>query len=225
MIPDRRPLLIVSLPRNDPALARAAEEGGADVLKVHINVKHLASGTVFGSLAEERSRLEEILAVGLPTGLVPGEEQMLTEDEIPEIRRLGFAFLDAFIETITPHLYEAAIPVIPALPHSAADRYVAKARDLPGEWVEAAIVPAEGYGRPVEPADYAALRRVGETTRKKLIVPTQRRVAPDDAGRYFDIAQVTALMIGAIVTGADPVSLGAATQRFRRALDRISPWR
>ncbi|HEU5299308.1 MAG TPA: hypothetical protein VFW08_07420 [bacterium] len=195
------------------------------MLKVHINVKHLASGTVFGSLAEERSRLEEILAVGLPTGLVPGEEQMLPAEEIPEIRRLGFAFLDAFIETIKPHLYDAGIPVIPALPHSADDRHVGKARDLPGEWVEAAIVPAEGYGKPPEQGDYEALRRVGETTRKKLIVPTQRAVAPDDAGRYFDIAQVAALMIGAIVTGTDPRSLGAATKRFRRALDRISPWR
>lgn len=225
MIPDRRPLLIVSLPRNDPALARAAEEGGADVLKVHVNVKHLASGTVFGSLVEERPHLEQIMALGLPTGLVPGEERMLARDEMPEVGRLGFAFLDAFIETIQPYLYEAGIPVIPALPHSSDDRYVTKARDLPGDWVEAAIVPAEGYGKPAEPGDYEALRRVGETTRKKLIVPTQRRIDPRDAGRYFDIPQVTALMIGAIVTGTDPARLGRATKEFRRALDRISPLR
>jgi hypothetical protein len=91
--------------------------------------------------------------------------------------------------------------------------------------VEAAVVPPEGYGRPPEQADFDALRRVGEITRKKLIVPTQRRVVPNDAGRYFDIPQVTALMIGAIVTGMDPGTLGTSTTAFRRALDRISPWR
>ena len=225
MIPERRPLLIVSLPRNDPALARAATDGGADVLKVHVNVRHLASGTVFGTLAEERTRLEQILAIGLPTGLVPGEAEMLAPEEMPEIRRMGFAFLDVFIDTIRPHLYEAGIPVVPALPHSSDDRYVVQARDLPGEWVEAAVVPPEGYGKPPEKADLDALRRVGEATRKKLIVPTQRRLAPDDAGRYFEIRYVTALMIGAIVTGLESASLGTATAAFRRALDRISPWR
>lgn len=222
MIPDRRPLLIVSLPRNDIALAHAAKDAGADVLKVHVNVRHLASGTVFGSLAEERSRLEPILALGLPTGLVPGEEQMLRPEEMPEIRRMGFAFLDAFVDTIRPHLFEAGIPVVPALPHSSDERYLVQARDAPGEWVEAAVVPPAGYGKPPEPWDFTTLRRVGEITGKRLIVPSQRRIAPADAQRYFEIAAVTALMIGAIVTGAKPETLGRATAAFRKALDRLA---
>lgn len=221
-IPDRRPLLIVSLPRNDAALALAAKEAGADVLKVHVNVRHLASGTTFGTLAEERGRLEPILALGLPTGLVPGEEHMIGPDEIPEIRQMGFAFLDAFVTTIQPYLFEAGIPVVPALPHSADDRYLTQARDLPGQWVEAAVVPAEGYGRPPEDPDFAALRKVGKVTKKLLIVPTQRRIAPGDASRYFAIPQVTALMIGAIVTGMDPASIARVTKAFRRALDQIA---
>jgi hypothetical protein len=220
-IPDRRPLLIVSLPRNDPSLARAAKEAGADMLKVHINVRHLASGTVFGSLTEERDRLEQILALGVPTGLVPGEDQMVRRDEVPEIRRLGFAFLDAFVNTIRPHLFEAGIPVVPALPHSADDRYLMQARDLPGEWVEAAVVAADGYGRPPEKDDLTALRKAAKVTRKRLIVPTQRRIAPGDVSRYFAIPQVTALMIGAIVTGTQPDTLSRATAAFRRALDQI----
>jgi len=222
MLPDRRPLLIVSLPRNDPALAAAARDGGADVLKVHVNVRHLASGTVFGPFAQERPRLAQILAFGLPTGLVPGERQMIAPEEIPEIRRMGFAFLDAFLDTIQPHLYEAGVPVIPALPHSADARYLERARELPGDWVEAAVVAPQGYGRPPERADFAALRKVARVTKKRLIVPTQRRIAPEDAARYFEIPRVTALMIGAIVTGLEPSSLAAATAAFRRALDRLS---
>ena len=44
----QRPALAVSLPLNDIALAKAAEEAGADALKIHINVHHDASGTHFG---------------------------------------------------------------------------------------------------------------------------------------------------------------------------------
>ncbi len=222
MIPDRRPLLIVSLPRNDPALAAAARDGGADALKVHVNVRHLASGTVFGSLAEERPHLAEVLRVGLPTGLVPGEEAMVAPEEMPVIRAMGFAFLDVFVTSLAPHLYDAGIPVVPALPHSAEPWHLAAVSRLPGRWVEAAVVPPERYGLPPADADFALLRRVGEVTGKRLIVPTQRRIAPADVGRYFEIPQVWALMIGAVVTGTDPATLAAATVAFRRALDRLA---
>ncbi|MGH2400224.1 MAG: hypothetical protein ACRDFA_04180 [bacterium] len=221
MIPNRRPLLIVSLPRNDVTLAVAAKESGAHVLKVHVNVRHLASGTVFGSLSQERPQLEKILALGLPTGLVPGEEQMIEPEEISEIRRMGFAFLDAFIDTIRAYFYEAEIPIIPALPHTSDETYVSRARGLPGEWIEAAIVPSAGYGRSPEPTDFDALRGVGKSTGKHLIVPTQRRVVPADVPKYFEIPQVRALMIGAIVTGVTPSGVAAATTAFRHAIDRI----
>ncbi|MDQ7820753.1 MAG: hypothetical protein QN173_06590 [Armatimonadota bacterium] len=222
MIPDRRPLLIVSLPRNDGALAEAARDAGADALKVHVNVRHLASGHAFGTLAEERPRLERVLALGLPTGLVPGEEVMVSSEEMPVIRAMGFAFLDVFVTHLAPHLYEAGLPVVPALPHSAAEGYLASARDAPGAWVEAAVIPPEGYGRPPADSDFETLRRVGKVTGKRLIVPAQRRIAPEDVGRYCEIPQVWALMIGAVVTGTDPTSLAAATAAFRRALDRLA---
>ena len=45
--------LIVSLPSNDPAMAQAATGAGADAVKLHMNVTHDASGTRFGSFAED----------------------------------------------------------------------------------------------------------------------------------------------------------------------------
>jgi hypothetical protein len=39
-----------------PKLARAAVDGGADLLRVHVNVRHQASGTVFGSLRRHPRR-------------------------------------------------------------------------------------------------------------------------------------------------------------------------
>ncbi len=93
----------------------------------------------------------------------PGSAAEISPDtRVPEIRRMGFAFRDAFVHTIRPLLFEAGIPVVPALPHSAEDRYLVEARDLPGQWMEAAVVPVAGYGRPAEDSDFIELRRVGE---------------------------------------------------------------
>ena len=112
-LPDRRGLLIVSLPANDPVLAQAARNAGADMIKVHINVRHLASGTAFGTLAEEREQLAQILATGLPTGLVPGETEMVAPEEMPELKKMQFAFLDAFVDAIRS-ISASRIPLVVA---------------------------------------------------------------------------------------------------------------
>lgn len=215
----RRGLLIVSLPRNDEELARAAIEGGADLLKVHVNVHHRASGTLFGALAEEMDRLGSILDLGTPTGLVPGEEEMVRQDEVPQLRR--FAFLDAYLTHLPLYLYAAGVPVVPAIPHDFPADALPFLRRLPGEWAEAALVPPDGYGRPPTAADLVALERAGELSGRRLIVPTQRRMHPDDLGRYFELPAVWSVMIGAIVTGVGAVGLGKATGAFRQALDSL----
>ncbi len=92
------PRLIVSLPANSPELARAAAEGGADALKVHLHVRHGASGTQFGSLAEERGSLEKILALGLPTGIVPGAgDRLPTREEMQALAAMGVDFFDFYV--------------------------------------------------------------------------------------------------------------------------------
>jgi hypothetical protein len=216
----RRGLLIVSLPRNDAALARAAASAGADLLKVHINVHHRASGTRFGSLDEEEAALQEILAVGLPTGLVPGEDEMVSPDEVGRLRR--FAFLDAYVTRLPLFLYDAGVPVIPAIPHDYPPEALGSLAALPGEWLEAALVAPDGYGRHPAAGDLVALARLGASARRRMIVPTQRRVRPEDLPRYFAIPQVWAIMIGAVVTGRAARGVGRATEAFRRALDALA---
>jgi hypothetical protein len=215
----RRGLLIVSLPRNAVAMARAAVDAGADLLKVHINVRHRASGTRFGSLDEEDPALREILSLGIPTGIVPGEDAMITPDDLPRLRQ--FAFIDAYVTRLPLFLYDAGIPVIPAIPHDYPASALGSLAALPGEWLEAALVAPEGYGRDPVADDLVALSHVGAVTRRHLIVPTQRRIRPEDLSRYFAIGQVWAIMIGAIVTGRTPRGVGRATEAFRRALDAL----
>jgi hypothetical protein len=218
---DKRGLLIVSLPRNEVDLAKAAADAGAEWLKVHVNAVHRASGTRFGSLAEERQRLEAILSVGPPVGLVPGEDEMITPDEVGAVRAMGFAFLDAYLHRLPLYLFDAGIPVIPACTAETPTAVLGGLADLPGEWLEAAVVHPSGYGRPPVAEDLALLAAVGEASGRRLIVPTQRAIRPEDLPRYFEIPSVDAIMIGAIVTGTDPASVGRATAAFRAELDRI----
>jgi len=212
-------LLIVSLPRNDGALARAAADAGADLLKAHVNVHHRASGTHFGSLDEEEEGLAAVLGAGLPTGLVPGEEVMVAREQLPRLRR--FAFLDAYVTRLPLYLYDAGVPVIPAVPHDYPPELLGSLGALPGDWLEAALVPPLCYGLDPVADDLVALARLGALTRRRLIVPSQRRIRPEDLGRYFAIPQVWAVMIGAVVTGRTARSIGQATEAFRRAMDAL----
>jgi hypothetical protein len=215
----RRGLLIVSLPRNDVALARAAAAAGADLLKVHVNVRHRASGTRFGTLDEEEEHLEEILAVGPPVGLVPGEDAMVTRDELPRLRR--FAFLDAYITRLPLFLYDVGVPVVPAIPHDYPPTAFGAITALPGEWLEAALVPPKGYGAEPMADDLVALARLGVYTNRRLIVPSQRRLRPEHLQRYFGVPHVWAVMIGVVVAGRTPRTMGRATEAFRRAMDGV----
>ncbi len=214
-----RPRLIVSLPANSPELAQAAADSGADALKVHINVRHEASGTTFGSFAEERQNIERILAVGLPTGIVPGVAASLPSlQDMHELDAMGVDFFDLY-DHDTP-LWLArwqgmtrAIAAGPATPIDA----VAGFEAIGFELLEAAVIPHEGYGQSLTVADLAAYRRVRAATRLPIILPTQRAITPDDVPMLVGLG-INAIMIGAIVTGREAGSLARATEGFAKAL-------
>jgi hypothetical protein len=210
-----RPRLIVSLPVNSPALARAAAEAGAEALKVHINVRHEASGTAFGPLAEERGNLTRILAVGLPTGIVPGAAGTLpSPDDMHELEAMGVDFFDLYDHDMPLWLARwqgmtRAVAISQATPLEAVADFAA----MGFEMLEAAIIPHEGYGQPLSVADVMAYRRMRQTTKLPIIVPTQRAIQPDELPALLAIG-INAIMIGAMVTGKEAGSLGRATERF-----------
>lgn len=216
-----RGTLVVSLPRNDPQLARAAKEGGADLLKVHVNVYHRASEHRFGSLAEEADRIREVVSVGLPVGLVPGEETFISREEARSLAQLGIAFVDVYVSALRLYVYESGLPVIPAIDANTPAGLWYGLRHLPGDWLEAAVVPKERYGTEPSAEDLAWLAAVGEATQRKLLVPSQRHIDPSDLGYYFRIPWVHAIMIGAIVTGQSPDGVYEATVSVRKALDAL----
>ena len=92
--PDSRLAVLVSLPRNDAALAEEARDAGAQGLKIHVNVEHRASGNSFGTVEEERAALEGILGTGVPTGLVVGAGSV-SKEQMRAATGMGFAYFDA----------------------------------------------------------------------------------------------------------------------------------
>jgi hypothetical protein len=217
------PRLIVSLPENSVELARAAADGGADALKVHLHVKHEASGTQFGSLAEERSNLEAILSLDLPTGVVPGAGDSLpSRREMDDLAAMGVDFFDLYAHDMPVWLmsFQDMTRTV-AIDHTTAWEAVRELANMGFEMIEAAVIPHEGYGRPLSVADLAVYRAIRRATELPIIVPTQRAVHPEDVPALVGDVGVDALMIGAIVTGRDPDSLQAATQRFASALSAL----
>lgn len=214
--------IIVSLPKNDVALAKAALDAGADALKVHIQVEHRASGTRFGSLAEEHASIEAILFISdRPVGLVPGAEHFATPDELARAADMGIDFIDAYTHHLPVRSLSTGLTLMAALDHTFTSSDAAALHDMPFvHCIEASVVHAEGYGRPLTLADLVNYRQIAYAGPKPVIVPTQRAIAPDDVGRMAE-AGVRGVILGAVVTGVTPDGVAAAVRAFRRAVDGL----
>jgi hypothetical protein len=214
------PVLIMSLPANDPALARAARDGGADVLKIHLRVTHTASGTHFGSLAEERERIQQILDLFPgPVGIVAGAEDPATPEEMAELGRMGLDFFDLYLSHMPAWMWHIAdMGKAVALESVYSLEQALALEGLGADLLEAAIIPHEGYGQRLSVGDLAAYRALRETVEVPIIVPTQRAITPEEATLITDACGIEGLMIGAIVTGRTPAEIEAAVKRFKTAL-------
>lgn len=212
--------LLVSLPRNDVALARAAVEAGADALKVHMNVGHRASGTEFGPFESHREVFEAILELGVPVGLVVGGEGRIDLDEVRAARAAGFAFFDSYLHH-APSWYVAEAPergAMVALAHGAPLDRAAALAPLGLAAVEASLAAPEDYGTPLHLERVADIARLRAQTTLPLVVPSQHALTPADVGPLRAVG-ADALLIGAVVTGTDEAGVGAATAAFRAAVD------
>ena len=216
----QHPGLIVSLPRNDIHLARAAWEHGADALKVHLNVAHAAAGTRFGPWEVERPALTPIFEESpIPVGVMVGAEQMITPTDAEGLLVLGMDFMDAYAHHLPDWVATLAADRMMAVDASYDSDRVRALTARGADLLEAAIVPHEQYGQPFAPDEVARYRALHTVSGLPVVVPTQRALNPDNAHRLVTEAQVAAVMVGIIVTGDTPESIAAATARFRAALD------
>lgn len=218
---EERFALIVSLPKNSVELAAAAVDGGADAIKVHLNVHHHASGTHFGTFDAERDVIQRIVQqVGIPVGIVPGATELASDDEMAALAELGIDFWDTFVHHAPTRLLERRdMGCMMAVNYQFPLQEARRVARLGARVIEASIVPPEEYGSTLTARDlvsYAVLTEAASPT--PVVIPSQRRFTPADIP-HLRAAGARGIVIGAIVTGHDPESLGQATREFRRAID------
>jgi hypothetical protein len=224
----RPPRLLVSLPANDLDLAKAAVAGGAEALKVHLNIAHAAAGVHFGSLVEEAAAIQSIVDLGPPVGVVPGDAQkMASPQDLARLAEMGVDFCDVYLAAMPAWLLaQAPLGIMAAVGAADMPRLdrVRSLADVPGlQMIEASIIPHEGYGAALsvgDLSDYTTLVGLMRPVARPVIVPTQRRVTLEDL-EPLAATGIAGLLIGAIVTGKEPAALEAATRRYREALAHL----
>lgn len=148
--------VIVSLARHDLDLAKAAMDGGAGAIKVHLNAHHRASGTNFGSFAEKRPFLEDLAKLGAPMLVMAGQETVPTSEEMDTLADLGFEGLNVYVDHLQPHLLDSRLRPMPALSATSSDADITGLAAIPGAMIEASIMDFAGYGTPLTADDCPA---------------------------------------------------------------------
>lgn len=198
--------IIVSLPRHDIDLAKAALDAGAFALKTHLNAYHRATGTNFGSFDEERGFFEELSELGVPLLVMAGQETVPSPEEMEQLADLGFEGFNVYFDHLQPHLLRSRLRPMPALGFESTAEDLTHIAALPGAMVEASIIDFAGYGQPLEERDVERYRAITSSVDIPVIAPSQRRFVPKDMA-LLRAAGIAAPLLGAIVTGSTPESM------------------
>jgi len=213
--------LLVSIPANEPEFARAAQEEGADAIKIHINMLHPASKVNFGSWPEEKAGLKKILdAVSIPVGIVPGAEVIPTPEEMLEILEFGFDFVDMFVHYFPAYLLACKQTGKMVAVNEVNPLQLKEIKSLVIEAIETSVVPRELYHTPLTAKDLLNYKIIAQETGLPILVPTQKKILPREV-EFLKAAGARGIVIGAVVTGNDLKGFAWMVQNFRRAIDEL----
>ena len=219
----RKFVLMVSLPKNDPKLALAAVESGAQCLKVHINCHHFASGTTFHAWKEERKAILEVLsAVDVPVGIVTGEETQPDAEDLADIQSQRFDFWDLFAKFTPPGHLKLPMGRMVAVDSGWTPDLMKALEELGIHIIEGSIVPKTEYRTPLNLVDLANYLRLAQASKMPVLIPTQKAVQPHEVGA-LQKSGAAGLTIGAVVTGLEEASLRAATRGFAEHIEDLPP--
>ena len=221
MLKEKPMTLVLSMPRNDAALCRAAFEAGADVVKVHSNLSHHASGMQFLPFEQYEEIFREMLqnAPG-PVGIVPGADAAEVRQTALKASALPFSFFSLYAHHVPPSIVSLPQALMAACASDYTGEEIAAFADAGASVLEASVIPGDGYGQPLSLRDVMRYRRICSATRLPVVVPTQRRILPEDLPFLLDTG-VKGIMIGAIVTGRETEGILRAIELFRTAIDKL----
>jgi hypothetical protein len=205
--------VLVSLGRHDIELAKACVDAGVFGLKFHLNAYHRASGTTFGTFAEERPFIEALAKLGKPMLVMSGQETQPTLDELNALADYGVEGWNIYLKHVQPHMYDSRLRPILALDSESNEADLKRIAAIPGAMLEASIGRFAEYGEPLNDADFARFGEIVQQSGLPVIAPSQKKfTAADMPG--LKAAGIGAALCGIIVTGLDP-------EGARRALTPI----
>ena len=218
--------LVVSLPSNNLELAKAALDGGAQAVKVHCNVWHRASGHTFGTYAENREFLQQLITLckDVPVGLVPGgEDAFITPEERLELENMGLGFFSSYSQHLPCHMMESKVLTkMVAIDYTYTENTLDAIKSSGIDVLECSVQPGENYGTDLNYADILRYSDIVTKSGKPCLIPTQRKIKPCEVRHLYE-AGCKAVMIGAIVMGKEPDAkqLQAVTAALREAIDAL----
>lgn len=198
--------VLVSLGRHDIELARAAVDAGAFGIKFHLNAYHRASGTTFGSFAEERPFIEQLARLGKPMLVMSGQEVQPSLAELEMLGDYGVEGWNIYLEHVQPHLLASRLRPTLALDSESGEADLETVRSMPGAMVEASITRFQEYGQPLDEKDLARFAEIVRSSERLTIAPSQKQFTPEDMPRLRAVG-IDAVLIGAVVTGLEPDGL------------------
>lgn len=218
--------LVVSLPSNDLELAKAALAGGAQAVKVHCNVWHRASGHTFGTYAENKVFLQQLIALcgEVPVGLVPGgADAFVSDEERLELEAMGLDFFSSYTQHLPCYMMESKkLTKMAAIDYTYNQNTLDAVRASSLDILECSVQPGENYGTALNYADILRYQDLAAKAGKPCLIPTQRKIRPAEVKHLYE-AGCKAVMIGAVVMGKEPTpeNLRAATEAFRSAVEAL----
>lgn len=214
--------LIVSLPSNDIELARTAIKNGADAIKAHVNLSHRASGNSFGTIEENREFLTQLMEeFDGPIGIVPGDNiEKINPADIQLLEEMGISYFSIYAHDCPTFLLQSKLEKTVATNHTYRLEELKQLDKVGIQAFEASIIKGEEYGTPLNVSDLVTYAAIAETVSVPVIIPTQRKVVPEDLPALYQTG-VKAVMTGAVSIGKEKESIGKTIRAFRAAMDDV----
>lgn len=225
LVTNQKFTLVVSLPANRMEFAKAALEGGAQAVKVHMNVWHRASNNTFGSFTQNKEFMKELIALAgdVPVGLVPGgADAFITNDERLELEEMGLKFFSSYAQHLPPFMMESKkLTKMVAIDYTYNQNTLDAVKNSAIDVLECSVQPGELYGAPLNYADLLRYSDLASKSGKPVLIPTQKKIKTSEVKHLYQ-AGCKAVMIGAIVMGKESAEdVKRVTAEFRNAVEAL----
>jgi len=205
----RKLTLIVELPSNELALAKAAVDAGADVLQLT------------GNFEIEKDNLAAIVkAVEIPVGYYSPEA--ISEDDFAAAVKMKFDYLNVQEKNAPPFILKSKkISKVLSLDSRFSLEKITDLAGQGGEALDAAIIPSSTWGKNLVVGDLQNYISIILSAGIPVIIPTERAIKISEVPIIADTG-AKGLLLTSVVTGTTAAHLAKAVGEFRAAIDDLA---